>query len=93
MYRVHPDIEKFEHFRAPSPLLCLRRKGNGRPRDSFGTRYDSPVVLQSPLVQASVLAELRHVGAVVVREHLVVEDSVGHLHHMSPITGRMISTI
>ena len=41
--------------------------------------HGPPVVLQGSLVQPGVLAQLGHVGAVVVGEHLVVQDRVRHL--------------
>ena len=37
------------------------------------------VVLQRPLQEARLLAQLGHVGAVVVGEHLVAQDGVGDL--------------
>lgn len=37
------------------------------------------VMFERPLQQAGLLAKLRDVRAVVVREHRVAEDSVGHL--------------
>ena len=46
-------------------------------------------MLEGALEEASVLAELGDVGAVVVREHLVPEDRVGHL---SPEEGKSVFT-
>lgn len=36
-------------------------------------------MLKRPLIETGVLAELGHMGAVIVREHLIVQDCVCHL--------------